>query len=62
MNYLFQTNIQHINIVNDLKNKFETLKTKTDSLLDEDKDFKQSFDQINKQKSLIQSFNKLGYT
>ena len=48
MNYLFETNMQLINIVNDLKNKYEELETKTNSLLNENQDFKESFDQVNK--------------
>ena len=48
MNYLFETNMQLINIVNDLKNKYEELETKINSLLNENQDFKQSFDQVNK--------------
>lgn len=48
VNYLFETNLQLINIINDLKNKYEILEKKTDSLSSESLNFKGNIEQINK--------------
>ena len=48
MNYLFETNIKLINIVNDLKNKCENIESKTESLSNENFNFQSSIDKINK--------------
>ena len=48
INYLFETNLQLINLVNDLKSKYEILEIKTNSLSTESLNFKENIEQVNK--------------
>lgn len=48
MNYLFETNIKLIGIVNDLRNKFDIVESKTETLACENLNFQSSINKINK--------------